>query len=91
MRAELAIPLVHRDRLIGVLNIEGPDPEAFTLEARTALQVLAGHLAVAIENATLYRETRRYAALLGTLVRDRQGDGIDPRPRRAAAPAWPRS
>jgi sigma-B regulation protein RsbU (phosphoserine phosphatase) len=67
VRAELAIPLVHRDRLIGVLNIEGPDPDAFTLEARTALQVLAGHLAVAIENATLYRETRRYAALLGTL------------------------
>ena len=67
MRAELAIPLVHRDRLVGVLNIEGPDPEAFTPEARTALQVLAGHLAVAIENATLYRETRWYAGLLGTL------------------------
>jgi phosphoserine phosphatase RsbU/P len=67
VRVELAIPLVHRDRLIGVLNIEGPDPDAFTVEARTVLGVLAGHLAVAIENATLYRETRRYAGLLGTL------------------------
>ena len=67
VRAELAIPLVHRDRLIGVLNIEGPDPDAFTVEARTALGVLAGHLAVAIENATLYREARWYAHLLGTL------------------------
>src|SRR4029453_16886246 len=67
VRAELAIPLVHRDRLIGVVNIEGPAPEAFTVEARTALRVLAGHLAVAIENATLYRETRWYAGLLGTL------------------------
>ena len=67
VKAELAIPLVHRDRLVGVLNIEGPDAEAFTVEARTALQVLAGHLAVAIENATLYRETRWYAGLLGTL------------------------
>jgi phosphoserine phosphatase RsbU/P len=67
VRAELAIPLVHRDRLIGVLNIEGPDPEAFTVEARTALGVLAGHLAVAIENATLYREARWYAHILGTL------------------------
>jgi sigma-B regulation protein RsbU (phosphoserine phosphatase) len=67
IRAELAIPLVHRDRLVGVLNIEGPDPEAFTVEAQTALGVLAGHLAVAIENATLYRETRWYAGLLGTL------------------------
>ena len=29
--------------------------------------MLAGHLAVAIENATLYRETRWYAGLLATL------------------------
>jgi sigma-B regulation protein RsbU (phosphoserine phosphatase) len=67
VRAELAIPLLHRDRLVGVLNIEGPDAEAFHPEARTALLVLAGHLAVAIANATLYRETRWYAGLLATL------------------------
>jgi sigma-B regulation protein RsbU (phosphoserine phosphatase) len=65
--AELAIPLLHKERLVGVLNVEGPDVEAFTPAARTALQVLAGHLAVAIENATLYRETRWYAGLLATL------------------------
>ncbi len=65
--AELAIPLLNRDRLVGVLNIEGPSVEAFTPEARTALQVLASHLAAAIENATLYRETRWYAGLLATL------------------------
>ncbi len=65
--AELAIPLVNQDRLVGVLNVEGPDAEAFSPHARTALQVLAGHLAVAIENATLYRETRWYAGLLATL------------------------
>jgi sigma-B regulation protein RsbU (phosphoserine phosphatase) len=65
--AELAIPLVHKDRLVGVLNIEGPDVEAFTPAARTALRILAGHLAVAIDNATLYREARWYAGLLATL------------------------
>jgi sigma-B regulation protein RsbU (phosphoserine phosphatase) len=62
--SELAIPLVHKDRLVGVLNIEGPDVEAFTPAARTALRILAGHLAVAIDNASLYREARWYAALL---------------------------
>ena len=67
VRAELAIPLIHRDRLVGVLNVEGPDAEAFHAEARAALLVLAGHLAVAIENATLYREARWYAGLLATL------------------------
>ncbi len=65
--SELAIPLIHRDRLIGVLNVEGPDPKAFTADAMAALGVLAGHLASAIENATLYRETRWYAGLLATL------------------------
>jgi sigma-B regulation protein RsbU (phosphoserine phosphatase) len=65
--AELAIPLRHRDRLVGVLNVEGPDAEAFTLDSRNALRVLASHLAVAIDNATLYREARWYAGLLATL------------------------
>jgi phosphoserine phosphatase RsbU/P len=65
--SELAIPLVNKERLVGVLNVEGPDAGAFTPEARTALQVLASHLAVAIENATLHAETRRYAGLLATL------------------------
>jgi sigma-B regulation protein RsbU (phosphoserine phosphatase) len=65
--AEFAIPLVHRDRVVGVLNVEGPDVEAFTPGAMTALRVLASHLAIAIENATLHRETRWYAGLLATL------------------------
>jgi sigma-B regulation protein RsbU (phosphoserine phosphatase) len=65
--AELAIPLLGKGRLVGVLNIEGPAVEPFTPAVRTALQVLASHLAVAIENATLYRETRWYAGLLATL------------------------
>jgi sigma-B regulation protein RsbU (phosphoserine phosphatase) len=65
--AELAIPLVSKDHLVGVLNIEGPSAAPFTPAAQTALQVVAGHLAVAIENATLYRETRWYTGLLATL------------------------
>src|SRR5437667_382404 len=65
--AELALPLVHRDRLVGVLNIEAADAAAFPDEVRAALGVLAGHLAIAIENATLHRETRWYAGLLAIL------------------------
>ena len=65
--AELAIPLLRQDKLVGVLNVEGPDVEAFTHTAQTALGVLASHLALAIENATLHRETRWYAGLLATL------------------------
>ena len=65
--SELAIPLLHRGRLVGVLNIEARSPDVFHPEARAALELLASHLAVAIENATLYRQTRWYAGLLATL------------------------
>jgi sigma-B regulation protein RsbU (phosphoserine phosphatase) len=65
--AELAIPLLHRGRLVGVLNVEGPRLEDFTPDAIAALQLIASHLAVAIENATYHRETRWYAGLLATL------------------------
>lgn len=65
--AELAIPLMIRDTLVGVLNVEGPDPRAFTPEAIAGLRVLASHLAIAIANAKLYRETRFYASLLANL------------------------
>jgi len=65
--AELAIPLIHRDRLVGVLNVDCADAAAFSSEAITALRLLASHLAVAIDNASLYRETRWYAGLLATL------------------------
>lgn len=65
--AELAIPLLYHDRVVGVLNVEGPNLEAFTPDAIAALSVLASHLGVAIENANLYRETRWYAGLLATL------------------------
>jgi sigma-B regulation protein RsbU (phosphoserine phosphatase) len=65
--SELAIPLLHRDRLIGVLNVEGTAETDFTPDAIAALRVLAGHLASAIDNAQLYRETRWYAGLLATL------------------------
>jgi sigma-B regulation protein RsbU (phosphoserine phosphatase) len=64
---EMAIPLLNHDRLVGVLNVEGPDVEAFTADATAALRVLASHLAVAIENANLYREAKWYAGLLATL------------------------
>ena len=76
-----------KDRLVGVLNIEGPAVEPFTPAARTALQVLAGpprggdRERDALPRDALVRGAARDA------LRDRQGDGLDPRPRRAAAAA----
>ncbi len=62
--SEMAIPLVLKDRLIGVMDLESPEKKAFTEDQRNTLMTLAGQLAVAIENARLYERVSRDEARL---------------------------
>ncbi len=55
-RSELAVPLIARDRVIGVLNVESQQAEAFTVNDCDSLSILAGQAAIAIDNANLYRD-----------------------------------
>jgi len=57
-RSELAIPLLVKDRCIGVFDLESPELSAFTKEHKELLTLLAAQAAVAIENARLYKEVR---------------------------------
>ena len=54
--SEAALPLVVRDRVIGVLDIQSEKPQAFTQEDVETFQTLADQLALAIENARLFGE-----------------------------------
>ena len=58
-RAELCVPIKQGDRVLGVLNIESPHPDAFDPTDVTAMETLADHLAAAIENAQLYERAQR--------------------------------
>ena len=58
VRSELVVPLMLRDRLIGVLDLESSKPHAFTLEHERMLSTLGSYVAVALENARLYEESR---------------------------------
>ena len=53
-RAEAAIPLRIGSRIIGALDIQSTEPNAFTDEAISVLQILADQIAVAIDNARSY-------------------------------------
>jgi sigma-B regulation protein RsbU (phosphoserine phosphatase) len=53
-RSELVIPLLLKDRCIGVFDLESPELDAFTKSHVEILQLLASQAAVAIENARLY-------------------------------------
>ena len=58
VRSELVVPLMLCDRLIGVLDLESSKPHAFTLEHERMLSTLGSYVAVALENARLYEESR---------------------------------
>ncbi len=53
-RSELAVPLLVKDRCIGVLDLESPTLDAFGKRDVEILTLLASQVAVAIENARLY-------------------------------------
>ena len=58
VRSELVIPLLLKDRCIGVFDLESPEPNAFSKNHVKLLTLLASEAAVAIENARLYESIR---------------------------------
>jgi sigma-B regulation protein RsbU (phosphoserine phosphatase) len=58
-RSELAVPLIYKDKVIGVLDLEHTRRGFFTDEHRRTMTTLAAQVAIAIENAQLYEEIAR--------------------------------
>ena len=58
-QSELVIPMLIKDRCIGVFDLESPELNAFTKEHTELLTLLASQAAVAVENARLYEEVSR--------------------------------
>lgn len=67
VRSELAVPLLSKNRVIGVIDLEAPWPNFFHESHRNILELLAGRMAMAIENARLYRRSVRQARTLQLL------------------------
>ena len=55
-QAEMALPLRIGQRVIGALDVQSREPNAFSEEDVTSLQTMADQLAVAIENARLIQQ-----------------------------------
>jgi sigma-B regulation protein RsbU (phosphoserine phosphatase) len=67
VRSELAIPLIVKNRVIGVIDIEAPQANYFTEEHRRLLTLIASRIAIGIENARLYTRVSRQARTLTVL------------------------
>lgn len=56
VRSELVVPMLVKDRCVGVFDLESSDLDAFSKRDIEILKLLASQAAVAIENARLYAE-----------------------------------
>ena len=59
VRSELAVPMMYKSRVVGVMDLESPQLNYFTADHVQVLSILAAHLAVSIENARLYEQVAR--------------------------------
>ncbi len=63
-RSELAVPIKLGEQIIGVINVEHPDYNAFDKEDQRDLESLAAQAAIAIQNAQQYYELEKTKELL---------------------------
>lgn len=68
VRSELAVPLIAKNRVIGVIDVEAAQPGAFTEEHKRLLTLFASRIAVGVENARLYTQVARQARQLTLLT-----------------------
>ncbi|NYF80685.1 SpoIIE family protein phosphatase [Granulicella arctica] len=67
VKSELAVPLIMKNKVIGVLDLQSEQPGFFTTEHRRLLELTASRMSTAIENARLYTRVSRQAETLSVL------------------------
>jgi len=60
IRSEVAVPLIVRDQVIGIMDIESERIAFFTEDHLRMLTLLAPQIAASVENARLYEELNRH-------------------------------
>lgn len=63
-RSELVVPIIVEQEVVGVINVEHSEYDAFDEENTRALEALAAQAAIAMQNARLYQKVVRHAELL---------------------------
>src|ERR1700682_6388385 len=68
VRSDLAVPMVVRGRLVGVIDLQATRLDAYREQDRSLLQLIASRVGVSIDNARLYRRVDRQNRTLKTLA-----------------------
>lgn len=69
VRSELAVPMLARGRLVGVIDLQSTRLDAFSEHDRSLARLLASRIAASIDNARLHRRVERQNRTLRTLTR----------------------
>jgi sigma-B regulation protein RsbU (phosphoserine phosphatase) len=68
VRSELAVPMLARGRLVGVIDLQSTRLDAFTEHDRSLARLIASRIATSIDNARLHRRVERQNRTLRTLA-----------------------
>ena len=68
VRTELAVPMMARGKLVGVIDLQSTRVNAYTEYDRALLRLIAARVGIAIDNARLYRRVERQNRTLKTLA-----------------------
>ncbi|MGZ6346096.1 MAG: GAF domain-containing sensor histidine kinase [Anaerolineales bacterium] len=67
-KAALCVPLMARERLVGVLTLVHPEPGAYTQDNLNLMQAISDQAGIAVLNARLYAESQRQARVMTSLA-----------------------
>ena len=68
VRSEIAVPMVARGKLVGVLDVESTRLKAYAAQEKSLLTLIGARIASSIDNARLYRRMDRQNRTLRTLA-----------------------
>lgn len=68
VRSELAVPMIARGRVVGVIDVQSTRANAFTERESTMLRLIASRVAISIANARLYRRVEQQNRTSRTLT-----------------------
>jgi PAS domain S-box-containing protein len=74
IRSELAVPLRWGDRIIGVVDVESVELDAWSEDDQRLLETIAAQIGIALENAELFAQVQRHAAELEHRVAERTAE-----------------
>jgi PAS domain S-box-containing protein len=68
IKSAICVPLLAREKLVGVLTLVHPAPNAFSEEQLDLMQAIADQAGIAVLNARLYTESQRQARVMTALA-----------------------